>query len=130
MTKKMYASFTMTPEAKREWVKALRSGKFDQGVGALFVDGSLVTDYGYSSYNSGYCCLGVLCKLQGVADAAMVGNSFPHEVGLFKDIDRDWSVPYKGEMFNLADLNDDGFYGCRLTFKQIANIIDRSVQTH
>jgi hypothetical protein len=40
----------MNEEAKRLWVAALRSGKYDQTTGALR-DGV------------GYCCLGVLCEV-------------------------------------------------------------------
>ena len=43
----------MNPEIKKKWVEALRSGKFKQGKGALYKS------------TSGYCCLGVLCKVMG-----------------------------------------------------------------
>ena len=41
---------TMNPEVKAQWVKALRSGKFEQGRFCLRREGA-------------YCCLGVLCEL-------------------------------------------------------------------
>lgn len=117
MSKKMYASFTMTPKAKRDWVAALRSGKYEQGKDSLLSD-------------NGYCCLGVLCKLQGIDDAHLEFGDFPFSVGLFEDIGRDWCVPYKGSLYNLASLNDGVDGNAPLTFKQIANIIERSVRTH
>ena len=40
------------PKLKTKWLKALRSGKFVQGQGAL-------------RNSNGHCCLGVLCELQG-----------------------------------------------------------------
>ena len=52
----------MNPELKAKWVEALRSGKYTQARGALHrKDGS-------------YCCLGVLCSLKGMSDAAMTNN--------------------------------------------------------
>ena len=41
----------MNQEIKQEWVKALRSGEYDQGKDEL------------RSYANTYCCLGVLCDL-------------------------------------------------------------------
>ena len=40
----------MSIELQREWVEALRSGKYKQETGALHIAG-------------GYCCLGVLCEV-------------------------------------------------------------------
>jgi hypothetical protein len=40
----------MNKEVKAKWVAALRSGKYEQGDGALLMDGK-------------FCCLGVLCDL-------------------------------------------------------------------
>lgn len=40
----------MNQDVKRKWVRALKSGKFEQTVEAL-------------KDNEGYCCLGVLCEL-------------------------------------------------------------------
>jgi hypothetical protein len=42
----------MTPELKAKWLAALRSGKYQQGEGALNKDGK-------------FCCLGVLCDVAG-----------------------------------------------------------------
>ncbi len=41
----------MNPEIKKEWVKALKSGKYKQGRREL------------KTKESEYCCLGVLCEL-------------------------------------------------------------------
>ena len=38
---------------KKKWVKALRSGKYEQCTGRLHLKGD------------GYCCLGVLCDIVG-----------------------------------------------------------------
>lgn len=54
----------MKEDIKRQWVEALRSGKYEQGAGALLRDGR-------------YCCLGVLCDLAekaGVIQRMKVDN--------------------------------------------------------
>jgi hypothetical protein len=43
----------MDPEIKAKWVEALRSGRYEQGRMMLLHEGR-------------YCCLGVLCDLQGL----------------------------------------------------------------
>lgn len=40
----------MNQEIKKQWVEALRSGKYEQGQGRL-------------DYEGKQCCLGVLCKI-------------------------------------------------------------------
>lgn len=42
----------MKKEVMKEWVKALRSGKYIQGRGVL-------------KFNNTYCCLGLLCEISG-----------------------------------------------------------------
>src|SRR5690606_1358894 len=42
----------------RDWITALRSGKYEQGIGSLI-------DYHYSDGYE-YCCLGVLCEILGL----------------------------------------------------------------
>ncbi len=42
----------LDPEAKREWVEALRSGKYKQTKGAL-------------RHGDAFCCLGVECEISG-----------------------------------------------------------------
>lgn len=64
----------MNQEVRTEWVQALRSGKYDQGEGAL----KETSDTGRAKY----CCLGVLCDLavkHGIAEITAVddyGNTF------------------------------------------------------
>ncbi len=47
----------MTPADKAQWINALRSGDYKQGVGALFQRSS-----------NQYCCLGVLGDLHDLVD--------------------------------------------------------------
>lgn len=50
----------MNPKVKKQWLKALRSGEYNQGRGALVEDNN-------------FCCLGVLCNLHAEANPGMEG---------------------------------------------------------
>jgi len=57
----------MKADLKAKWVEALRSGKYEQGRGALLNDGK-------------YCCLGVLCEVVGleiIATNRLAGDAYP-----------------------------------------------------
>lgn len=58
----------MNKKLKVKWVKALRSGKFKQGQGALYDE-------------DGYCCLGVLCKVVGAQGRC---NSYGAKIFTYK----------------------------------------------
>lgn len=49
----------MTKTMKKKWIAALRSGKYKQGKEKLYVKGS-------------YCCLGVLCRINGLTPAQII----------------------------------------------------------
>ena len=130
MAKKLRANFKLERNFKRKWVAALRSGKYRQTASHLYV--------GYGG--GGFCCLGVMCALRGAKLNEMDQVGLPGELPNFNElfnIDSDhvdffsgggeaWQVPYCGEMVYLSELNDNH----RLSFKQIANIIERSVDTY
>lgn len=103
----------MDPELKAKWVKALRSGRYKQGIGVL------------RRKNNTYCCLGVLYEVVKGKNAwtlleilsafethdshtTMPSPTFLGEVGLqVKEADY------------LAELNDEG-----KTFEEIADAIE------
>jgi hypothetical protein len=119
----------MEENIKKEWLAALRSGKYEQSTGRLRDD-------------KGYCCLGVLCDIyikaqknedikwfEGFTDNFLVdidGDreevSLPDKVrswaGLTTDIGRFTSED--GKTNNLAHLNDNGY-----SFNQIADLIEK-----
>ena len=110
----------MNKKIKKQWLEALRSGKYRQTKEALKDD-------------DGYCCLGVLCNL--VKDR--VGEDFDGHKDYEGDSEKVGYL-FMGKLFyppekilklarisikgakKLANLNDDGN-----TFEQIANHIDR-----
>lgn len=132
MTAKMYATFKLEKSFKNRLVTALRSGKYKQTQQAL-----------YDATDGGFCCLGVMCSLKGLSKKKMEGVGFPQDLPDFNTVfnvdpahkdyfnqdggySDSWKVPYRGRLRPLNELNDLE----ELTFKQIANIIDRSVQTY
>lgn len=109
---------TMPKKTKEKWLKALRSGGYTQTKTTL-----------YDEDTCGFCCLGVLEHvLTGGVEYSSSGlpRSLPTQ-DFLKDhsIDtenEEFYVMYAGELSALSELNDDG-----LSFKKIANIIDKQV---
>ncbi len=108
----------LPPKFKAKWLKALRSGKYKQGKGALHRDGN-------------FCCIGVECHLHGVSIKAM--DKRPGNGGTKSSFDK---IPKYMDAINgkygnsmslppvqvLIEMNDGG-----KSFKQIANWIERNL---
>lgn len=116
--------WSIATSLKEKWLKMLRGGRYKQ------TDSNL-----YSKHNNGYCCLGLLCKANGLKETEIAERQLPEELDmhLFGDAG-DWEVPVRiyeeGDVrvdkIPLYELNDE----YRLTFKQIADIVDATVRTH
>lgn len=111
---------------QKEWVAALRSGKYVQASGSLRKD-------------DGYCCLGVACDLSGQGEwqkepwssgSTYKAWHFDHESTMLPDAVMDWlgmrdergSYTKNGETVahsSLSMANDTGY-----TFEQIADLIE------
>lgn len=122
----------MKPEVKKQWVEALRSGKYKQGTKFL-------------NRNGRFCCLGVLCELSGVCKELKYdryyygGYYYGGNDGLLPRDVREWAgiksaspivryTPSSGyggqlEQYSLVTLNDE----LQLTFEQIADIIEEQL---
>lgn len=126
------ATFSLSPTTKRNWLKALRSGKFKQGRHTLF-----------DSDTGGHCCLGVLCSIEGASNRKLKTANLPTEIGMFMEAiptfeeippslrsynldDAAFSVLYNGRLTPLSQLNDVA----KLSFAKIADIIEKRVPTH
>lgn len=112
----------MKSEVKKQWVDALRSGRFAQGVGCL-------------NHADKYCCLGVLSELAHLAgavakdiDAGGLARYGESRQGLTLPMEvRDWAglqdaSPYvkrHGADKCLTALNDEGW-----RFADIATLIE------
>jgi len=102
-------------KVKHKWLKALRSGKYEQGQGALCRKEE-VWDSKRSRYkmNKKYCCLGVACAIgitqpareDGTRSGGYVSNRF-----LTSETQKD-----------LANMNDNG-----VSFKKIAQWISKNL---
>lgn len=125
------ATFSLLPSVKRDWLKALRSGKYSQAQNAL-----------YDPSSKSFCCLGVLCEVNGIKRSKMAHMAMPQDVGFGDDVTPErseipkgvkydaneyaWSVLYNGKLTPLWVLNDSR----GLSFKKIADIIEKQVPTH
>lgn len=104
----------------RKWVSALRSGKYQQGIGQLQSD-------------SGFCCLGVACdvfipksKRKLNHDKKHMHGGFPvqqpHAPGWLKGINMDFQSKTG---FNLANINDGGIGPIKkFSFNEIADLLE------
>lgn len=117
----------MDQDIKKKWVDALRSGDYDQVLGALKREQVL------SETGLGYCCLGVLCEVMGVEnekkeEGTVYDFLFPRggwssrettmpEPGWAEDIGLDWNTAHY-----LAKMNDDGE-----SFEVIARYVEENV---
>ena len=118
----------MTPKQAQKWAAALRSGKYKQGTTSLYHEGS-------------YCCLGVLCELNGetkfTTKTPSIDGSFMGTVGLPSAKSHPKTKKQIGDRkvfgVTLDCLNDNGHPGTRtasilinsrLTFDEIADLIE------
>lgn len=105
----------MKPEVKKRWLEALRSGRFRQ------------TRVGYLQHKTAFCCLGVLCKTEGLP---IYAHGVPDEDGRTQDGDTELSFRDLGRFGlswkaqnKLIDLNDSAHY----SFKKIADWIEKNL---
>jgi len=123
----------MDPTVKADWLTALRSGQYEQGVGALRQVGHAI------GKKPRHCCLGVLedvCPLRKWVNddqTTDLDGTSNREGGVLSYTVQDWSgMPNRtgyvvlldsGEHLcsvNLTDLNDSG----KFTFDMIADVIE------
>lgn len=98
----------MNKKLKKEWIKALRSGKYKQARGKLRV-------------GRAYCCLGVLCKVGGIK----IDKTGDRPVGVdsdFRKYQPIWELTDEYQCRELAVKNDRGD-----TFDKIADYIEANL---
>lgn len=110
----------LDPNLKKRWVNALRSGKYRQGKGKL------------RSFDDKFCCLGVLCDIEGAKwqvdgdhyNADGSGAFLPETIREQYGVDSDFEI-YDRETdtySSLSSMNDAG-----TTFETIADIIEKDL---
>lgn len=123
----------MDKKIQKQWVAALRSGKYNQGQGAL------LKEY-YIPGQMNYCCLGVLCDLAQKAkigkfvkksgsrsyffqaknsSSTRITDGLPQSVRKWAGISKYYGFVDDGN--NLITCNDNLFYD----FNKIADIIEK-----
>ena len=118
-----HAGWALPVSIKKKWMKLLRSGEYKQGTSML-----------YNEDSKKYCCLGLLGKACGLKESVMNEIDLPETVsktmfGVANDFN--WEVPIidndNGNIdIPLYGLNDED----RLSFKRIADIIEKTVPTY
>lgn len=111
----------MKKTVMKEWVTALRSGKYKQGRHQL------------KTSKNEYCCLGVLCKLSGLAKFNKLESYLDADVALPEQVmkwagikDSEGKLPKAiknddgSKSKSLAQLNDNG-----ASFEEISYIIEK-----
>ena len=100
----------MDAKIKRLWVKALRSGKYRQAKEIL------------RNRSGSMCCLGVLCKIQGIDWRTVEGSLFT------STIPRQFNAGLRKEQRDkLANMNDGNRGFKRHTFSEIADYIAKNL---
>lgn len=93
----------LVPEVKTAWLKALRSGKYDQTRGGLHHTASA-----HSSRPEGWCCLGVACD---IAEIPMERSGDKYEVESFDGADTMPPTTVIAWMFGIAITEFEDPYG-------------------
>lgn len=120
----------MNKRIKKKWLKALRSGEYQQVQNEL-------RKIDNNGNTIGFCCLGVLCNIHAQKHPNVaLGEKDPSRYlgmgGTLPTIVQDWAglsdgeggnVVYKGRAYSLVDLNDI----LKLSFKKIANIVEKQL---
>lgn len=108
----------MNEDIKKDWVKALRSGKYSQGSGKLKIH-----------YRDAFCCLGVLCEIHPKVRLGDDGYYFEgdnYDFNMISALSKKFMEEVKlhdNEMQYLIEMNDTkGF-----DFKRIADYIEREL---
>jgi hypothetical protein len=114
----------MNQEVKEKWVKALRSGYYEQCKEFLSIDNR-------------FCCLGVLCEIavrEGITSKKESGVSYvkyyDDDIKTIPPSVRGWAelpinpiIKYGGGKVYITELND----GYCLNFNEIANLIEEQL---
>lgn len=118
----------MNRRIKKQWVKALKSGKYKQGEGQL------------RDEHNRFCCLGVLCNLYAKEHPKIAAKQKEPQQFLGEDSflprpvsnwagfkgDSNPAVIYRNREITLSHLND-GIGHVSLTFDKLAKIIEEQL---
>lgn len=115
------STFSLSVEAKANWLSALRSGEYRQVRGSM----SRMLHGRDAHPCRGYCAVGLLAKTLGVHDNDLADSGscvLPLRLSEFKVA----ASTLFANKTALVDLNDEE----KLSFNELADIIERSVPCH
>jgi hypothetical protein len=95
----------------RQWVEALRSGRYRQTKGSL-----------KKSWYNEYCCLGVACRVLGKSSSAIIKMNDENDGGLDEATQQTLGINERTVTTLIRANDSDG-----LDFKQIARKIERGL---
>jgi hypothetical protein len=115
----------MNVEIGKKWINSLRSGEYEQGMGALRI-------------NDKYCCLGVLCDLyskehnvpwkKDIEEGVYLFNKctayLPKKVKTWAGMKSFAGLLSSREMTSLTYLNDVH----KMSFEEIADLIEKNIE--
>lgn len=104
----------MKQALKDQWTAALRGGEYEQGRGRLYGEGK-------------FCCLGVLCR---VVLSIFDFDRMDTETAELPDFIEGEAELGDGWCLTLANYNDGTNTRNKLSFSQIADVIDYCVEAH
>ena len=130
MNDKLRHRYSLPKHFKEEWVKALKSGNYTQGAGALRRENEQLID------KPEYCCLGVACSVAGVPEEYISGEWI--ETDYIFEMDQYSEVPEilhgssdDNELVSvLSTMNDthtDDTSEHKFSFEDIADWIDENI---
>lgn len=115
----------MDKAVKERWVAALRSGKYRQGREYLREDPE------DRHHHAKFCCLGVLCKVEGVEHsegASFLPARFARKVRVSKFNQETLAIVNDGDDYGLGiKVPKDYVVGKRWSFRKIADWIEENL---
>lgn len=123
--------FTIPKNVKRKWLRALRSGSYDQTTGILYRDEVIVNNAGKVMDPAGFCCLGVLehCTMDGKVEGGPDRYNNGYVSYLVMPSIQYWNLikargvesdEFDAVMTELSGLNDDR----KVTIKDRTSVVD------
>ena len=131
MNDKLKHKYSLPKDFKEAWIKALKSGNYVQGAGAL----RKPAKHSHPDSKPKYCCLGVACSVAGVPEKHITGEWIDYR-SLF-NVNYD-DVPEilhgesdENELVDALSAMNDSYcedYKLKFSFEDIADWIDDNIK--
>lgn len=120
----MKTEINLTKSQFDDWLAALRSGKFKQGIGRL-------KQFNPDSKETSYCCLGVLCETNGLQEqiSEQISKRISGTISLFISSDMKYGSGYLYPS-NLVSSYDAGLRDPYVDISNMTSVLNRFDITH